>query len=163
MTLYKEIGDSKMKKRIYLFGIAVGSILVVLCGCSNSTNQDNEQSQSTNTSLTSQQSIDVSNIYQGYCKDYKQNDVSEGKQITVTAPDFEKIMQSIYDNGTPSNIDSTALESKIKEYPEMTKDYTFIVENDNQEQIEKQFYDMVMYDIIMTAYKNIDYSIEEED
>lgn len=154
-----------MKGKILLLEIAMGIILVVLCGCSNNTEQDNEQSQSTTTSISSQPSIDVSNIYKEYCKDYKQADVSEGKEITVTAPDFEKIMQSIYEDGTQSDIDSTALESKIKEHPEITKDYTFTVDadNDNQEDIEKKFYDMVMYDITITAYKNIDYSIQEED
>lgn len=163
MTLYKETGDSKMKKRVCLFGIVMGIILVVLCGCSNNTDQDNEQSQSTTASTGSQASIDVSNIYQEYCKDYKQTEVSEGKEITITAPDFEKIMQSIYEDETPSNIDSNTLENKIKEHPEITKDYTFTVKDDNQEQIERQFYDMVMYDITITAYKNIDYSMEEED
>ena len=72
-------------------------------------------------------------------------------------------MQSVYENGTPSNIDSTDLENKIKEHPEMTKDYIFTVKNDSREQIEKKFYDMVIYDITITAYKNIDYSIEEDD
>lgn len=152
-----------MKKRVCLFGIVMGIILVVLCGCSNNTDQDNEQSQSTSASMSSQASIDVSNIYQEYCKDYKQTEVSEGKEITITAPDFEKIMQSIYEDGTPLNIDSNTLENKIKEHPEITKDYTFTVKDDNQEQIERQFYDMVMYDITITAYKNIDYSIEEEE
>ena len=152
-----------MKKRVCLFGIVLGIILVVLCGCSNNTDQNNEQRQSTSDSMSSQASIDVSNIYQEYCKDYKQTEVSEGKEITITAPDFEKIMQSIYETGTPSSIDSNVLENKIKEHPEMTKDYTFIVSDDNQEQIERQFYDMVMYDITITAYKNIDYSMEEED
>ena len=163
MTLYKEIGDNKMRKKVCLFVIAIGIIIVVLSGCSNNTDQDIDQSQSTQTSMISQQNIDISNIYQEYCKDYKRNDVSDGKEITVTAPDFEKIMQSIYEDGTPSSIDSNIIENKIKEHPEITRNYTFVVENDNQEQIEKQFYDMVMYDITITAYKNIDYSIEEED
>ena len=150
-----------MKRKTCLLKIAVLISFAVLCGCSDGTVQ--EQSKSSKNSSDFQQTIDFSNIYQEYCKDYKITDVSMGKKVTITAPDFEKIMQSVYENGTPSNIDSTDLENKIKEHPEMTKDYIFTVKNDSREQIEKKFYDMVIYDITITAYKNIDYSIEEDD
>ena len=150
-----------MKRKIYLFAVIAGVSLSVLCGCSGVTKQG--QNESETDSSNNIQVIDGSNIYREYCKDYKKTDVSQGKEITVTAPDFEKIMQSVYEDGKPSTIDSTVLEKQIKKHPEMTKDYVFIVENDSQEQIEKGFYDMVMYDITVTAYKNIDYNIEESD
>lgn len=44
ITLYKETGDSKMKKRVCLFVIVVGIMCSLLCGCSNSENDNSEQS-----------------------------------------------------------------------------------------------------------------------
>ena len=44
ITFSKDIGDSKMKKRVCLFGIVMGILCSLLFGCSNSKNDHNEQS-----------------------------------------------------------------------------------------------------------------------
>lgn len=65
MTLYKETGDSKMKKKVCLFGIIVGIVCTVIYGCSCSMDDTNENSHITENSISSATDI-TENVFSDY-------------------------------------------------------------------------------------------------
>lgn len=80
MTLYKETGDSKMKKRVCLFGIVVGIMCSLLCGCSNSENDNREQSNISANTVSSSAENSIIGADEYYSKNAEVISVTKAKE-----------------------------------------------------------------------------------
>ena len=87
ITLYKETGDSKMKKRVCLFGIVIGIMCSLLCGCSNSENDHNDRSDITAITASSSPASTSSSSPESLISSLPENTVSSSAENSIIGAD----------------------------------------------------------------------------
>ena len=98
MTLYKELGDNKMKKRVCLFGIIVGIMCSLLCGCSNSENDNNKQSSIPANTFSSSAENSVIGANEYYSKNAEVVSVTKAKE-SDKVPSEQEATKLLSDRG----------------------------------------------------------------
>ena len=87
ITFSKDIGDSKMKKRVCLFGIVIGIMCSLLCGCSNSENDHNDRSDITAITASSSPASTSSSSPESLISSLPENTVSSSAENSIIGAD----------------------------------------------------------------------------
>lgn len=93
-----------------------------------------------------------------YSSEYKViNENDDGTyEISIDAPDFALLICYISEENT-DRFSARKLRRAIKVFPDCKKDYTFIVDNLNSEEINEKFIDEIAYDLMKSAIQNSNY------
>lgn len=82
----------------------------------------------------------------------------DGKfEISVLAPDFEQVIETILTEDKEIEITSIVLEEAVEKYPDCEKEYIFYSDSDQMENIEKAFLEEVSHELVVSAIKKVEY------
>ena len=104
----------------------------------------------------------IKNYYIQYVSEYKilQKNKEGQFEISVIAPDFERIIESILTENKEVEITVTELERAIQKYSDYEKEYRFYSNSEQPIDIENAFLQKVSYELAVGAIKNIEYTEE---
>ena len=108
---------------------------------------------------------DVKNFCKQYASDYTFiESKDETCVVSVEAPDFEKIVKILLEDGE-QELNADLLQEVIENNPDCTKEYIVNVENEDTLVIEEAFLEQVSYELMVAAIQNVEYeekwSVEE--
>ena len=103
-----------------------------------------------------------------YCweqaNDYTISDESSNAvTITVTAPDYAQLIQNILSEGSSANITIDALSEAISASPDSVKEYTFISDSSDEDDIKAAFTDQIAKELAIAAISRTDAKEEWSD
>lgn len=134
-----------MKKRYGILLVLSFSIAIV-SSCVKEKNANNEG---------------IKEYCQKYVTDYKILEEKEKGEIviSVTAPDFNDIVEEIGNKGK-EDIDIEVIEKSVKGNPDCEKEYVFSVSSEEKEAIEEKFYEKISEELMIDAIRKVEYREE---
>ena len=76
-------------------------------------------------------------------------------EVTLKAPDYTKLLESIIENGDADNITLDVLAESIKENPDAVKEYNMILESEDEEEMKNALKDYISYEIIESMLEGV--------
>lgn len=80
--------------------------------------------------------------------------------MSINAPDFKSIMEFIIEEKKGQNITADDIEKAVEEHPECKKEYIFWSDGEGNNEIIKDFLEIVSEELIVEAIKNVEYTEE---
>lgn len=101
-----------------------------------------------------------------YCENYtsKYEIIEQGQDgavmVTISAPDFKSIVSLIIEENNNQDISVNDIERAVEEHPECKKEYIFWAEDEESDEIKKEFLEKVSEELMIEAIKNVEYKEE---
>lgn len=109
---------------------------------------------------------DDSDAVKRYCENYaSEYEILEkgnngAVKVSINAPDFKSIMSLIIEKKNNQDITVNDIEKAVEKHPECKKEYKFWTDGEENNEIKKDFLEIVSKDLIVEAIKNVEYTEE---
>ena len=111
--------------------------------------------------------VPLGQTFKDYCGEYADGYEVLGEEdnkilVRVSAPDFPVLVEEMYllEEGEPFSL--TGLKEMVEFHPNYRKEYEFLVEKEEAEEIRKKLLDTVAKDMMVHIIQQIDCSEEED-
>lgn len=141
-----------MKKISYLFFLFI-TLMCIGCGKSKS----NENVKNNNDTKADTEKFELEELCRSYASNYEieEKDGDGLYNVKIYAPNFTAIAEDIIATGNSTNLTNDLLVKEIKNYDGNKKLYEIKIDVITDSNIEKAFYDQIVYEMMTVAIKNM--------